>query len=334
MIFSHQRQVALGLARRFSNILVVTSDAYKEDESLPAGSQVISSNWTQGRRIGGLYQFISIVIPILLKGRKNTVIFSHMTEVQSCVVAPLCWLLRIPHFLWYAHASRSKFLYFAYPFLTGVVTSTIGSCPIKGKKVKYLGQGVQIVQSKISTRNIQTPPLRWYHIGRLDSSKRIHLLIEAIKKIRTQGWEATLDLYGAPSSVREKGYFESLLSNYEEGINEGWLNFRGRIDRREIPKIAATHDGFIHAYIGSLDKALIEAALCKRAIVTVNQEFHNEFSRGRVVSNIEEELCNLFSQSHENLIKQIESNFMIASTNHTFDQWLDSLIKILEGSKA
>ena len=73
---------------------------------------------------------------------RKFIIFSHMTEVQSGIIAPISKLLGIRHLLWYAHKSKSKYLVWNNIFVDEILTSTSGSCPIKSHKIKPIGQGI------------------------------------------------------------------------------------------------------------------------------------------------------------------------------------------------
>ena len=179
-VFSHQRTVVRQLSKHFSHIDVITAEAFQD--SAIDGVSVYSTNWIAGRKIRNIVNFYRIAIPLLLK-HKGGKIFSHMTEVQTALSLPISKLLGIKHFLWYAHKSASRFLYFSYPQVDGVVTSTPGSCPISGNKVFPIGQAVDTKLSKQITKLPELPPKKWYHVGRIDPSKNLDLIIEALLQI-------------------------------------------------------------------------------------------------------------------------------------------------------
>ena len=65
-----------------------------------------------------------------------------MTSIQSTFISPLTRVLRIRHYLWYAHTSNNIYLQISRALTNGIITSTPGSCPIKGRKVYPIGQAV------------------------------------------------------------------------------------------------------------------------------------------------------------------------------------------------
>lgn len=258
-----------------------------------------------------------------------------MTEVQSFLIALWCRTLRIPHYLWYAHTSKSVFLYGSYLFVDGVITSTPGSCPIKGAKVYPIGQAID---EKILSGNpfeIKCPPLRWYHVGRVDPSKKIDLMISVFTRLRAMGWNLKLDIYGAPSSEKSKDYFASLLKKYQYELDSTWLCFKGPIKKNQLYSIANDHDGFVHAFQGSLDKAVLEATLCKRIVASINPEYMREFSiEGQIDGNLEDRLISAISRTlsmtPEDLARRIEFNYEICMSNHTLKRWVVELCKVLK----
>jgi len=202
LVLSHQPEVVMRLKSFFKSTTVVTAASYEIEA--PSDLEIISTNWKEGQRIRSALRFMQKTLPILVFTKRPLVVFSHMTEVQSLLIAPICRLLGIRHFLWYAHASNSIWLNLASPFLTGVLTSTPGSCPLKGKKIHVIGQGVPVPAKSQESNQIKIPPIRWYHVSRIDASKRIEIIGDSIREFREQGLIFSLDKNGKKSSSRTK----------------------------------------------------------------------------------------------------------------------------------
>jgi glycosyltransferase involved in cell wall biosynthesis len=336
LFFSHQREVARRLSERYSTTIVLTAD-----ESI--GSEIpkirlITTRWKQGSHLRNVVRFYRIALPLVFKHRTDLVIFSHMTEVQSFLLAPWCRIFRIPHYLWYAHTSKSLFLTFSYPFISGVVTSTPGSCPINGHKVYPIGQAINENGLKDVNSEIESPPLRWYHVGRIDPSKNIDLMISVFTKLRNLGWDLKLDIYGAPSSDKTEKYLSYLYTKYQLEIDADWLHFRGPIKKENLPSIAEKHDGFVHAFQGSLDKALLEAILCKRIVVSINSEYVNEFTAmghrdGNVQERLLAEMLETLNMPFPELMRIVNSKYETCLCSHTLDRWIIELCKVLDNEK-
>lgn len=332
ILFSHQREIAVRLSGRFKSTFVITSDGNREN--INNNLFVLSTHWKVRKSFINALNFYRIVLPILFKNRGNLVVFSHMTEVQSLLISPFCAILRIKHFLWYAHKSKSPYLRFSFPLLSGVITSTSGSCPLSGPKVHAIGQAIDTKLFSSAKNPPKNPPLRWYHIGRLDESKNIHLIIEAFQKLRGLGWDLSLDLYGEPSMGRTSNYFQSLLKYFSLEETAGWLRYHGSINRSQIPEVAQNHDGFIHAFEGSLDKALLEAIMCRRVVVSTNTEFLLEFestnyAKKKNLYEVIQQMEYSLKLSSSEQAKRVDRYWQIATLNHSLESWIEKLSKVL-----
>jgi len=214
------------------------------------------------------------------------------------------------------------------------VSSTQGSCPISNKKVKLIGQGV-VNQFDVSALvDPKLPPLRWYYIGRLDISKRIDLVIEAIRHYRNVGWGIKLDLFGESSSTQDKDYISGLKSKFLNDIEAGWINFRESVPNSSLPKLFTSFDGFIHAFPGSLDKTLIESVLARRHVVTTNEEFHSVF--GVRIGAKSEDFQTLLDLLNKALhlpafeAKTILDERLDIAKFHTMEPWTKRLVEVLQ----
>lgn len=332
LVFSHQSDVVKRLSDHFEKTFVITAD--EEFEVFPTKLVIKSSYWKNGKTLKSALRFYRTVLPLMFSQRKRLVVFSHMTEVQSFLIAPICRILGIRHFLWYAHTSQSNYLRLSFPFLNGIITSTPGSCPVKGSKVHPIGQAID---HKIfnSVNSIPlNPPLRWYHIGRMDKSKNIDLIIEVFKQLRKEGWNLTLDFYGDSSSESTKNYLKSLTQKYFSGNHDDWLKYHGAVERNKIPRVAELYDGFIHAFQGSLDKAVLEATMCKRIVVSINPEFESEFNHydsgnKSLFDKLSLQLLSALEMPKEEQGIKIERFFKKTQESHSLDNWISKLLMVI-----
>lgn len=332
VLFSHQRDVVKRLSLKFERTFVITSDK-------ALGSEINNvdikwSGWKRKNRIISLIHFYRSTLPVLLVNRKKLVVFSHMTEIQSLLIAPLCRLLGIPHYLWYAHKNKSIYLTLVYPFLTGLITSTEGSCPIDGSKVHLIGQAIDHQFFTVSNSIPANPPLSWYHVGRMDASKNIQLIIDVFFALRGAGWNLKLDFYGAPSSGDSQSYFDSMELLYSQENNLKWLTFCGPVERTKIPALASKYDGFVHAFQGSLDKAVLEATMCKRVVVSINPEFEEEFNLNskREISLFDKlfsEMNTVLQTPESEQHVRIETFYELSVHKHSLSRWIDELLKVI-----
>lgn len=335
MLFSHQQEIASELSKYFKHTYVVTSGP--DFGSATKNVSIFSTNWSEGKHIRSVLRLYFHAIPILLRYRKDSVVFFHMVDVQAFLLTGICKLLGIRNYLWYAHKTSSVYLKVAAPFLTGIFTSTRGSCPLKGNKVIAIGQAVRTKSDNDSIPLASAKPNDWYHVGRLDPSKNLEDIISVLEDFRKEYPDIKLTIYGKASSRSTEEYASRLIQKYSANGYPDWLTFYGELQHSQLSNLSLQHDGFIHAYQGSLDKTLVEAAMLKRVIVSANPEFSLEFEgrdQGKYenVQNILRlKLERIYNLNAESRLELINRNYELAVSEHSTDVWLGRLIVELKG---
>ena len=107
--------------------------------------------------------------------------------------------------------------------------------------------------------------------------------------------------------------------------------FTDAIRRSDVPLKLSTSDIFVHAFIGSLDKSLIEATMGGLSVVTLNREFFHEFPecRPREISSLNQGLLELLELKPEERKAVNEAMQARAIANHSFENWILRLTFIL-----
>lgn len=329
-VLSHQVQAVNALALEFDEVLVLTGKI-GACHVLP-NVTVISTNWVPKQPVRNSVKFFFRAIP-LLATKKFTSIFSHMTEVQSALIAPLTRILRVKHYLWYAHKSRSVYLIWCHFWLTGIITSTAGSCPFTGSKVHPIGQAIDTTD--FSLRNLGVDPFtNFIHIGRFDPSKKIENIVLAVAQSRESGKDLRLTLVGSPSNQIAQSSASEIEKKYENAVLEGWLNFVPAIPRSTVSSYLLKFDVFIHSYAGSLDKTIVEATMLGLPVVTVNLEYLAEFGSwsGSANPTLLDEIQGLFSSSRTEVSRKIQERWELATKYHSLNHWTSELSRILRES--
>ena len=330
-VFSHQVEVVNKLADKYDQVSVLTGliGTYKVSSNV----KVFSCNWIPGNRFTSLFRFMMKFLQ-LLGSNKFTCIFSHMTSVQSTFISPITRVLRIRHYLWYAHTSDNIYLQISRQLTNGIITSTPGSCPIKGRKVSAIGQSVD---SKVFDKKLEleTPIIKLIHIGRFDPSKNIESIVAEIKQLRDEHPGLKLNIIGSPSSNKFQQYMESVKSKFMADVQIGWLTFTPAIERIKLPDELKKYDCFVHAFQGSLDKTLVEATLAAIPVVTVNKEYLKIFGKWSNVNSdnqitLTSELRFILNLDATAITKEVDRRYEIARTNHDMEGWINRLVNVLE----
>lgn len=330
-VFSHQVDLVNKLADKYELVSVLTGTigSYR----ISSNVKVVSYNWVQGKKFSSLLRFLIKFLQVLWQN-KITCIFSHMTSIQSTFISPITRILRVKHYLWYAHTSNNLYLLISRVFTNGIVTSTPGSCPIKGQKVFAIGQSVD---SKVFNRKIRLEKTitKLIHVGRFDPSKNIESIISGVKQLRNDHPALKLTIVGSPSSDKFQEYMELVKTKFVTDVQLGWLIFTPGIERRKIPDELKRYDCFVHAFQGSLDKTLVEATLSAIPVATINNEYIKEFgkwdsSKSNNDLSLTSELGYLLKLENTRVANEVDRRYEYAISRHDSEGWINRLVNVLD----
>ena len=325
-LLSHQYEAACALAKNFQNVTIVTGRAGQMSPG--SNMKIISTEWTPGDYIGNLLRLVLRSLPIIIRGDFKSV-FYHMTDVQCALLSPLIWVRGRKQYLWYAHTFKSRYLVFSSWWVSKVITSTAGSCPLSGKKVLPIGQAID--EEKFSVLNFNDLNLdRLLHIGRFDKSKNIQLLISSARKLRRTYPNLGLTLIGSPANEESSEWAKGVVFDSDCDVREGWLRFKGSISRVDIPREMALGGCFFHGYIGSLDKTLVESTMLRVPVVTINPEYIEVFGLWSKsgMTTLESEYTSLRSMSQVDIERELDRRLSIAKSGHTLNHWVQQLTSL------
>lgn len=326
-LLSHQYEAVSALASNFNKVVVITGRV--GDFEINPKVQVVSTRWRSGYRWQNLVRFYVVSLPILIRGNFSSVFF-HMTDLQCALVAPFIWLRRKKQLLWYAHTYRSKYLTFSSLWVTKVVTSTSGSCPLPPQKVEAIGQAIdETIFFPLNSNSLDFSKL--IHIGRFDKSKNIQLLIDAARKLKETFPDVRLTLVGSPANAESRDWAEALKLESLSDVLSGWLIFKESIPRSGFPNEISQNGCFFHGYTGSLDKTLIETTMLRAPVVTLNPEYLEIFGAWGTTRdlNLFTEYVAMRSMSRESLENELDRRLSIARSHHSLRHWVEELTRLL-----
>jgi len=330
-VFSHQIGVVNEIAKYFEKVTVLTGKVgtYKV---LP-NVEVFTSNWTAGKRITSSLRVVLMFLKLLFQRRFNLV-FSHMTSVQSALVSPVTKVLRIKHYLWYTHTSDNLVLRVAHKLTTGVLTATAGSCPLAGSKIHIVGHSIDISMFKKKIR-VDFPISKFIHVGRFDPSKNIDMIVNTLKSFRDSRPDIAFINVGSPSGKNNEKYFKKIIEDNNLSVDKVWLEFKMAIPRYLLSEEMQKQNAFIHAFEGSLDKAVLEATFMGLPVVTINAEYLKifgswDFDNRAKNSTLTTELENLFSLTEVELQKEVDRRYELAKQDYELVGWGTRVSKILK----
>jgi len=331
LVFSHQRETVIELARSFESIKVFTTET--SSHPLPENITVVTIPWRRNFKLLNLLGIIGATFPVLMKNR-NAILFSYMTDVHAAIIAPLAWLLRMRHVLWYAHASNSPYLIWSSFFLSRIVSSTPGSCNlgVNQEKIVFINQGIKQNDFPFESKTYQRLSRLLYY-GRLDVSKNIHLFNDLMLALNREERLYSLEVFGKPASSASELYFRNLKAS--SGLSQE-IRFNGPIARKSLSGLSGRFDIFVNLFTGSLDKTLIESTFMGLPVVTWNQEYCSEFGTwsGEPATEslefITREILFLSSMEEGAIRKETLKRLSVALKNHSFDGWVSRLVSVLK----
>lgn len=307
---SHQQEVVAKLSEHFQQVTVITGEA--PTAPIPINVEVQSIKWQVGSPVRNGARLIFKFIRILIINRPN-VVFSHMVPIHAAVTSPISRLFKVRHVLWYAHAVTPLSLRFANLFVNQILTSTPGSCNLTSRKVTPIGQGVDSKHFQFRNRNFKSL-VDVLYVGRTDSSKNLPEIIDAVASAKLQFPKLQLSIVGGGQPL-------------SENLNLPWVRVQGRAARSELPHFYGNADVFIHAFRGSLDKVLVEAALSGLPVITENDEFQKNFRVFGIRSApISDQLVNLLNSDESVISEIVESNYQTALLKHELVGWISKII--------
>jgi glycosyltransferase involved in cell wall biosynthesis len=257
-----------------------------------------------------------------------------MTSVQSAFISPITRVIKLKHYLWFAHTSNGILLKVSRLLTNGIITSTPGSCPLMGSKVFPIGQSINSQKFKKKSSNIQ-PVKNLLHIGRFDPSKNIKEIVYEVKKLRSSFPDLKLDVIGSPSSDRFKDYESNVKAKFESEVQLGWLKFTPHIPRSSLPEILQTYDCFIHSFQGSLDKTIVEATFAGLPVITINNEYRKIFGSWNLIDtgmnkSLKDEAELLLNLDTNKRQSEVDRRYEVAIEQHELTGWIDRLVFILK----
>ena len=329
-LLSHQAEIVNLIAREYDHVSVLTGRIGKV--TIPSNVTLKSYNWVRGKKLSNIFNLIKSYI-LIKKNNDITIIFSHMTFMQSLVILPLTKLQRVRHYLWYAHKSKNIYLQLSARFFDGLITSTRDSCPVRDGKIYPIGQTIN--SDKFTPKNlIDFPIIKLVHIGRFDPIKNISEIIGVVEKSRVYFPNLTLDIIGSASSISSTKYEQEVKSQFVHSVTQGWLKFFPGVPREEIPYILEKSHAFIHSCNAALDKVILEANLSNVPVVTSNEEYIKSFGSWTENTNLKDinlldELNAALNTSKLELEKIVNQRYQKTMANHELRGWTTRLLEVI-----
>ncbi|MBN2518218.1 MAG: glycosyltransferase family 4 protein [Candidatus Altiarchaeota archaeon] len=198
--------------------------------------------------------------------RKVDVIFCHMNPIYTIISAPYAKLYRKKLYMWHTHGKITYKLKLAHSLADGVLTASEGSFPIKSRKVRVLGHGIDT--DMFAPKKTLHPGPVLISVGRISPVKRIETLIKGMPPVIKKHNNAKLLLVGDAPLEGDRVYMGNLKKLVSELSLEKHVQFLGPTDYQKMPEHYHKADLFVSASAtGSLDKTVLEAMACELPVL-------------------------------------------------------------------
>lgn len=331
---SHQSEVVNKLTKHFENIYIVTNETL-ELPNQNNGPRIRSLKWKPHQNFRNLYHLFLETCRAILQFRP-THVFYHMVDTNCALLSPIFRILGTNQTLWYAHRKKSIQLVISSFFIDSLVTSTRDSFPIlRGramKKLHIVGQGIDLaIFSQIWKSRDKMH--RAICVGRLDPSKGIAEIVSVLGSYSNKNAKLELSLVGESSNSESAKYVRNIKDEAQSIYPHLNISLLGSVRRESIPNLLATHDFFIHAYQGSLDKVLVEATLVGIPVISSNLEFQRLFGTwsSKQKATLREEFHHFAELSSIAIATKCRNREKISRTDHNLNSWVTRIAKVIEG---
>ncbi len=251
---------------KFEKVTVICLEEGSHD--LPNNVKVLSLGkelgWTKFDQLVWFYQYIWDE-----RGDYEAV-FVHMNQ-EYLLLAGWFWrLMGKKVALWRNHHQGNLLTHIAALFPQKVFCTSKFSFTAQYEKTVLMPVGIDTQVFK-KLPKVTREPNSILFIGRISSSKRVHLLIEALGQLNMKGQDFVATIVG-DSLPQDKKYYEKLLVRAEELGIKNKISFKPGVSNLETPKIYNTHEICVNlSSSGMYDKTIFEAALCGALSLSSNQ---------------------------------------------------------------
>jgi len=211
-------------------------------------------------------------------------VFVHMNP-EYIVLGGLFWrMFGKKIVLWYAHGHTPRSLKIAEKLTDIIFTSTKSGCRLKSKKIKVVGQGVDVNKLKAESYKVESQEEKFkiITVGRISPVKDYETLIKAVELLCSNKlfFRLQVDIIGGAGLPDQKKYLNKLKKAVKDKKLDNVVNFVGAVPNKDIARYLKSADIFVNmSHTGSLDKAILEAMACGLPVLTCNEALKDVLSK-------------------------------------------------------
>lgn len=266
-------------SQKFESIQVICLTEGRH--ALPSNVSVHSLGKEHGRQPRVITSLRFLKLAWKLRNSYDAV-FVHMNP-EYVLVAGYFWRISKKKVgLWYNHTVGSLWLRLAAPLVSSIFHTSSYAYPARYKKAVLMPAGVdtQIFKPLPVTRDRKTI----YFQGRVSPAKNVHILLEAVRMLRTEGIQATVTIVGP----EDADYGAKLRSDFKDLLENKIATFAGPKRNEETPALYSAHGVAVNLTdAGNFDKTVLEALACDTPVVVASPAFAELVPTSSILSKLD-----------------------------------------------
>ena len=271
-------------AKHFESIVVIALETQKETiQSLPTNVKVFSLGKENKFEKGlGKFKYILRFYKYIWSLRNEyDAVFVHMNQEYVLLGFILWKIFRKKIYMWRNHYSGNYMTRLSVWLCNKVFCTSKYSYTARFKKTKLMPVGVDTDFFK-PIENITRNKNTILSLGRISSSKNIHILVDALLELDSEGVQFEAYIYG-DALPKDLEYKKQLIDKVSSSGSKKILFCNG-VPNYKTPEIYSTFDIFVNlSPSGMYDKTMFEAAACGCAVVAFNKDLLSEFGSDYVI---------------------------------------------------
>lgn len=321
----------LGFFHRWLEKLALKTDELKVvclaegEHRLPQNVRVYSLG--KEKKYPKIWQFLLLQKFLLSNLPHVDGVLVHMCPIYAILSFPLVKIFGKKFIMFYAHGGTHLKLKIAEKLVDKVLTSSPAGFRLKSRKMKVIGQGIDIELFQPRERGV-FDNFRMLYAGRINKTKDPLTILKAldilvnqqnIKKIR-------LKIIGHALIKSEREYLENLKSFVKGKCLKDYVEFVDGVAYAKMPEEYNKADLFINpSSTGSLDKVVLEAMASGCLVLNCNEAYREIlpdkylFEKGNT-QDLVQKIINLMRSSRDYALRDI------VVKNHNLDDFIDKII--------
>jgi len=201
-------------------------------------------------------------------------VLAHMVPEFAALAFPQTRARRVPLLLWYTHWNASRALRAATRMIDVALSVDRSSFPIASQKVRAIGHAIDVARFDAPPVTAHGGPFRILAIGRTARWKGLATLLDAVAATD----EVELEIRGPSLTPDEHAHRAELALRVQTDSRlSGRVRLLEPVPRDEVHALLAWSDIVVSPNEprsgATHDKAVFEAAACRRPVVSTNRAF-------------------------------------------------------------